>query len=277
MEETIAIGALGGSGTRAIAQVLIDAGVYMGDNLNNANDNKLFTRLFKDPALFNDADKTKIQERLSVFGEYMRTNHLSWKSTKLVLTASFRNSLTRNSFKFNMRVLGKTFSTPRNRETWGWKEPNTQIYLQEIDAYFDNLKYLHVIRHGLDMAFSGNRKQLTNWGYRYNIHIGPDDTEQDIAYKQLEYWIQSTREAIEKGEHLRGEFLLLNHSEFCARPKEQIDRMLDFIEIDVPPDKRTALYAIPRTPRTAGRFRQHDLGLFDQAQLDYVREMGFDI
>ena len=49
MGAVIAIGALGGSGTRAIAQVLMDAGIYLGDSLNNANDNKLFTRLFKNP------------------------------------------------------------------------------------------------------------------------------------------------------------------------------------------------------------------------------------
>ena len=45
----IAIGALGGSGTRAVAQVFLEAGIYMGDDLNRANDNLIFTRLFKDP------------------------------------------------------------------------------------------------------------------------------------------------------------------------------------------------------------------------------------
>ena len=68
------------------------------------------------------------------------------------------------------------------------------------------------------MAFSSNRKQLANWGYRYGIHIDDAATEQEIAYRQLEYWIQSTREVIEKGKHLRGDFLLVNHGEFCTQP-----------------------------------------------------------
>jgi len=277
MTGVIAIGALGGSGTRAIAQVLMDAGVYLGDNLNNANDNKLFTRLFKDPVFHSSADRETVRERLAVFEEYMRTDHLSWRSAKLLLHASFSNSLARNSFRFSSKALSKLFSTPRNRRIWGWKEPNTQIYLQEIDAFFDNLKYLHVIRHGLDMAFSNNKKQLINWGYRYGIHAEDDDSEQEIAYKQLEYWIQSTREVIEKGKQLRGDFLLVNHGEFCEGPEAQIDRMLDFIGMDIAPGKRKALYDIPRTPRTAGRYKEHDLGMFDAAQLDFVREMGFDV
>ena len=277
MGAVIAIGALGGSGTRAIAQVLMDAGIYLGDSLNNANDNKLFTRLFKNPSFYNGAGKAEIQERLAVFEEYMRTDHLSPKSARRLLKAAFDNPLARNSFKFNIRILYKTLSKPCNRQTWGWKEPNTQIYLQEIDAFFDNLKYLQVIRHGLDMAFSSNRKQLANWGYRYSIHIDDAATEQEIAYRQLEYWIQSTREVIEKGKHLRGDFLLVNHGEFCAQPEAQIDRMLNFIGADVSPEKRKALYDIPRTPRSAGRYRHHDLGIFDRSQLDFVREMGFDV
>lgn len=44
-KKIISIGALGGSGTRAIAQVLIQADVFMGDDLNNSSDNLFFTRL----------------------------------------------------------------------------------------------------------------------------------------------------------------------------------------------------------------------------------------
>ncbi len=91
MGAVIAIGALGGSGTRAIAQVLMDAGIYLDDSLNNANDNKLFTRLFKNPSFYNGAGKAEIQERLAVFEEYMRTDHLSPKSARRLLKAAFDN------------------------------------------------------------------------------------------------------------------------------------------------------------------------------------------
>lgn len=40
----IAIGGLGGSGTRAVAEVFIQAGLFMGDELNKSNDTLVFTR-----------------------------------------------------------------------------------------------------------------------------------------------------------------------------------------------------------------------------------------
>ena len=43
----LVIGALGGSGTRVVAQVFMDAGYHMGHDLNSANDNLTFTLLCK--------------------------------------------------------------------------------------------------------------------------------------------------------------------------------------------------------------------------------------
>ena len=43
----VAIGGVGGSGTRLIAQLLMELGVYMGSDRNDANDNLWFTLLFK--------------------------------------------------------------------------------------------------------------------------------------------------------------------------------------------------------------------------------------
>ncbi|HDH97668.1 MAG TPA: hypothetical protein ENF70_00845 [Deltaproteobacteria bacterium] len=281
MKEVIAIGALGGSGTRAIAQVLIDAGVYMGDYLNKSNDNLVFTRLFKDPFFYEHATKEIIKERLSVFESYMERDHLSLKNAKTLINASFSNPTVKNTvknrLKFHGRVLHKLFSRIQNRAIWGWKEPNTQIYIQEIDEYFNNLKYLHVIRHGLDMAFSRNKTQLSNWGYRYGIVTKEGSTEQEISFKQLEYWIQSTKDAIDKGRNMRGGFLLVNHSRFGAEPETQINRMMNFIGMEIEPRKLQSLYQIPKIPSTSGRFRKHDLGIFDQAQIDFVKDMGFDV
>ncbi len=43
----VVIGGVGGSGTRLIAQILKDLGYFMGNDLNEANDNLLFPLLFK--------------------------------------------------------------------------------------------------------------------------------------------------------------------------------------------------------------------------------------
>ena len=277
MNNVIAIGALGGSGTRAVTQIIIDAGIYMGDDLNNANDNLIFTRLFKDPPFYKTASKQAIKQRFNIFNEYMQQDSLTEKKAAELIQISSHNPTFQNPEKLSSIVQNKIKNTPINRKTWGWKEPNTQIYIEEISAYFKQLKYIHVVRHGLDMAFSKNKQQLINWGYKYNIYIHGNETQEEIAVKQLDYWVKSTKEAIEKGKPLGSNFLLLNHSDFCHKPIQQVDKIIDFLSIEVHQKERNKLYKIPKRPDTLGRYKKFDLGIFNNEQLEYITELGFDI
>lgn len=277
MKTIIAIGALGGSGTRAIAQILIEAGIYMGDDLNEPNDNLIFTRLFKNPSWYESAIKEEITERLDVFNNYMEKDRLNFNSAAILIKASITNPTFRQNRKLTTNIMSKIFSTPKERSIWGWKEPNTQIYINEISDYFPNLKYIHIVRHGLDMAFSNNKQQLHNWGYRYDIYLDGKETDDEMAYKQLEYWMRSTKDAINKGKKLGDRFLLINHSTFCQRPMEQVDQLIQFLGLEIKRNKLDELYQIPKKPITLGRFKEHDLQMFDKQQIDFVEELGFDL
>ncbi|PLX51195.1 MAG: hypothetical protein C0613_00910 [Desulfobulbaceae bacterium] len=46
------IGGVGGSGTRVVAEIFAALGVYIGNDLNAASDNLLYTLLFKRPRWF---------------------------------------------------------------------------------------------------------------------------------------------------------------------------------------------------------------------------------
>lgn len=277
MSNIIAIGALGGSGTRAVTQIIMDAGIYMGDNLNNANDNLIFTRLFKNPPFYKTATQKSINHRLDIFSEYMQQNVLTQKNATELIQLSHQNPTFQETEPLASIVQNKLKNTPINRKTWGWKEPNTQIYIEEISAYFTQLKYIHVVRHGLDMAFSNNKQQLTNWGYKYNIQVKGDESQEELAFKQLDYWVKSTKEAIKKGTALGHRFLRLNHSDFCHKPKQQVDRIIDFLCLDINQETRKKLYKIPQKPDTLDRYKKFDLGIFDDSQIEYIKELGFVI
>ena len=77
MQKVIAIGALGGSATRVVAQILKDYGIFIGFDLNDAFDNLLFTRLFKNPAWFNKASKDEINFRWQIFEKLKSGQNLS--------------------------------------------------------------------------------------------------------------------------------------------------------------------------------------------------------
>jgi len=273
----IAIGALGGSGTRAIAQVLIEAGIYMGDDLNGPNDNLIFTRLFKNPSWYANASKEEINKRLDAFRDYMEQDRLSFNSAAVLIKASMTNPTFRQNKKLAKNILRKIFSASKERSIWGWKEPNTQIFIDEISDYFPNLKYIHIVRHGLDMAFSKNTQQLRNWGHRYDIHLSGKETDDEIAYKQMEYWVRSTQDAVTKGKKLGERFLLINHSTFCQQPIEEIDKLIQFLGAEVKKNKLNELYQVPKKPTTLGRYKNHDLQMFDERHISYVKKMGFEL
>jgi hypothetical protein len=145
-----------------IAQFLKDAGYFIGPDLNAANDNLWFTLLFKWSGILSASD-VEFDELLEIMiigmngaGEFSgrqkkiidalitvpRTQHLpSWLRQRASSLLSARPGL-------------------KPGDGWGWKEPNSHIILDCLASRLENMKYIHVIRNGLDMAYSSNQNQL---------------------------------------------------------------------------------------------------------------------
>ena len=66
--------------------------------------------------------------------------------------------------------VGKLADVTSSPHLTGWKEPNTHIVLPYLLQALPNLHYVHVIRHGLDMAFSSNVAQVRLWGELLSGH-----------------------------------------------------------------------------------------------------------
>lgn len=275
--KVIAIGALGGSGTRAVAQILIDAGIYLGDDLNESYDNLIFTRLFKNPTWYKKASQSEVGERLELFRKYMEIGKLSGEESKMLFRAAAENPTFKSNYWFYAKLKSKKFIAKKNRATWGWKEPNTQIFLDEINTAFPTFRYVHVLRHGLDMAFSGNIQQLTNWGYKYDILLNGTESENDLAVKQLDFWISATREVMKKSKKLNDRFYLLKYASLYKNPKMEIDGLFEFLRLDIDPALKQKLCKIPQKPPTSYRFRKFDLDIFRNDQIEFVKEMGFEL
>ena len=83
---------------------------------------------------------------------------------------------------------------PKPGGPWGWKEPNTHLLLPYLVRRFPDMRYIHVVRHGLDMAFSSNQNQLATWGEQFQI---PADLPPPV--RSLRYWIAAQRRARDLG------------------------------------------------------------------------------
>lgn len=273
----IAIGGLGGSGTRAVAKVFTQAGVYMGDDLNGVNDNLLFTRLFKNPKWYRSASEKEVRKRFDIFERYMSQGAITLSDFVEIYRSATSNEIFRSKIECYIELSGKIFKKRKRIEEWGWKEPNTQIYINELMEHFKDLKYIHVVRHGLDMAYSKNKQQLKNWGWKFNIHLSGGENERELAIDQLNYWIRSNQFVKDTCSKHPERCLIVYHEEFCNDPLTQIDRMLDFTGIITDIETRENLYRIPKNTGSNERFKDHDISIFSAEQIEQVIALGCPI
>lgn len=274
-DQVMAIGALGGSGTRAVAQLLINAGVYMGEPLNFANDNIFFTACFMNPAWQGNATSTEISGRIEIFERHMRQRNVSKHELKTLERLPYSTSYQYPPHLFPDLRKQRPFKAALS--TWGWKEPNTHIYLKDLANYFPQLKYIHVLRHGLDMAFAKNKKQLLNWGHLFGITVHKNDSEAELSRKQLDYWISSTKRVIEIGKkYLPGRFYLLKYEQVCKHSATEVPELLKFMNINIQED-HSNLHDVFQLSDGTGRYKLNDLSIFRPEQLKAVEELGFEI
>ncbi len=274
------IGGLGGSGTRVYAVALRDAGVDMGRLFNAALDNLVFTALFKRPRWFATAGDPAVHRHLTTFTRYSLDRPFTpadvARLARCVLdhdpTVGRRESTERVRHAFARRPRAERRVAP----AWGWKEPNSHLFLPQLIDHFPALRFVYVARHGLDMAYSENKNQLRNFGDQFGFPFPEGEGPDAEAASQLGYWIHMTRRALDLGDRLGDRFLFLRFDDLCADPEGELHRLLEFAGVE-PGDQLPAIAAKVQTPASSGRWRDHLDHPFTEEQVEAVRRFGFTI
>ena len=275
MMPPVAIGGVGGSGTRVFAELVRRHSVHIGEELNGPLDNLWFTVLFKRSGWSqgSPADPEEVARAVGLFYRAMTAGLrggladedrqvLEELRTTLPPEGTWQSGATAD----NVTTLMNSGPQPGGAgKPWGWKEPNTHVFLPQLDRLIDGMRYVHVVRDGLDMAYAGKTWQVRHWSHLYDL---PEDPDTPLPLRQLRFWTAANRRAIDYGTHaMTGRFLVVHYEDFCARPAPHIDRILDFL--DLPRDM--ALSDDLVRPTSIGRSADRDLGLFPQADLDAAR------
>ena len=291
----VVVGGVGGSGTRVVAEILLAAGVDLGNDLSRELDDLWFNLLFYRPAWLEDvlADD-RARAALPGLSLMHKRAHGMLQLTSAEWT--FVRSACRDAFAsgyFSGRRVARTRRlrsawvarrvarflraglVRRNHRAWGWKEPISHLLAPAVLRTFGGARYVHVIRHGLDMAFSGNRRQVRRFAPLLGLHTGaglPQPT--DI----LRFWVQANRRVLDVVVPLApSQVHVIKFEDLCSRPAIELDHLLTFLGISVGPAQFARLCAVPRTPDSSGRFRTQDLAVFPRSDLDEVERLGFRI
>jgi hypothetical protein len=269
----IAVGGIGGSGTRVVARILMEAGYYIGGDLNTANDNLWFSLLFRRDGIVNEAE-ADFTRLASLFQRAMEGGAgISRAELDLIdgLAATSRPDLPPAWLQRRAESLTEAIRRPWRDTPWAWKEPNTHMVIDRLLQAMPGLHYVHVIRNGLDMAYSSNQNQLRLWGT--DILDGPWRATPGYA---LRFWHHANRRVIERLAGFPGRFLLLDFDRLCLDPRGQLAGLVAFMGVDADEGKLAALGSLLKVPASIGRFKAHPASDFFPEDVAYVRELGFD-
>lgn len=240
------VGGVGGSGTRVVTDILMKIGLFMGDNLNSSNDYMELSNLLP-----------KFRELMQFHGT---------KSNPEIIDFIHRQ------IKQVQQSILNAKQHQCESKGWGWKVPPNFFILEYLNEHFPDLKYIHVIRHGLDMAFSSNRNQLFNWGFYFDINT----KELSLPKASLKYWIKANRFAINLCHKIMPErFFLLYFDNLCLEPRTVVKELSSFLkieEIDI-----DNLIELIKIPNSIGRYKREDISIFDDNDIKEVAELGFAI
>ena len=262
-------------------------GFYIGDDLNRALDNLWYTLLFKRKGWYYRSrdDERTIRTGLGLFSNIMvdrappSLEEMKFLIRAVISTACFRvhSAPTRGVWPFRRLVkMLKGRSLQSDYIGWGWKEPNTHLLIQEFDRFFDRFKYIHVVRHGLDMAFSSNQRQLHNWGRLFGVKW--PKAAADLPRASMRFWVEANRRAVQIGKDLGPDkFLLVNYDRICTTPEPELQKIIHFL--GVAPDRETfdKLAALPKRSKRSGCYLKQDLSQFEPEDLSQLLSLGFGI
>jgi hypothetical protein len=269
----IAIGGVGGSGTRAITQCLRDMGFYIGTDLNESVDNLWFTLLFKRLEIL-CVTNHEFRTLTTIFLEAMRGIPISIpERIDLVRSLAVRDREQHGVRWLQERVDKLLCVTPKEHsEYFGWKEPNTHIVLERLAEHIPEIRYIHVMRNGLDMAYSANQNQTKFWGPSLTglpFKNGP-------AYS-LHYWRRAHERVFAIGRDLGSKFLVINFDEFCRNPSKGLGEVAEFVGIEVSKELVESIGLQVRTPESSGRHLRYRLSGLARDDIAFVARCGFPI
>lgn len=240
----VAIGGVGGSGTRVIARLIEGMGLHLGLERNEAADSLWFTYLFKRPSI-RTAPSSEFQLCCDLLAKGILGNSAFNESELMFLRAGLSDAVPHLDGKFVEHCIARNLEASRESRAlgeWGWKEPNTHIVIDRLLSRWPKMKYIHVIRDGRYMAFSRNKNQVKMWGTWLM-----DEAElikgvcADSPALALEFWFRANQRIDALADQLDERILSVRYEDLCEEPLSTATRIASFVGLPLPWETDAAL------------------------------------
>jgi sulfotransferase family protein len=221
------MGATGGSGTRVVARIARRAGLFLGTNLNPAEDSLAVAEYY-------DRWINHVLQGFDVEGE----------------------------MRAELDDLVREHCAPMDGGRWGWKEPRSIFLIPFLARALPGMRFIHVVRDGRDLAFSKNQNQVRKhaWAVLGPAPVEPDDSPP----RSIALWNAANIACADAAENeLADRYLRIRFEDLCATPEPVAARVLGFLELEGDPAE---LAQEVEPPPTLGRWREAEPGVVRELQ-----------
>jgi len=285
----VVVGGVGGSGTRVVAQMMLGMGFDMGNDLNEPLDDLWFNLLFYRPTWLSNEPRLAADPipvgldlmRKRAFGQRRlsgpEVGFISRAWTDIAHDRHFGRSPSAWAARRIWRFSRPSASVNAGYHIgWGWKEPISHLVAPEILEHFGDARYVHVIRHGLDMAFSTNLNQVKFFGTLFGIAVPAGQRPSPVD--ALRYWIRASQRTV-GGVCTRvpERTHIVVFDDLCRTPEREVTRLVDFLGVGLGTSRRRELSRLPAIAGSGGRYKSHDLAVFEHRDLEAVAGLGFPL
>lgn len=266
----IIIGGVGGSGTRVFANSMLCAGFRSTRDLNGRSDALACTLLFNRLSVFEFIEAGEPFERLwRILEAVIHGDRPLDKADRRLIRELARDPWEGRPTRWlrvRARRLKKEAAGCANTGQWFVKEPNLHVVAEEVLRIRPDIRFVMVVRHGVDMAFSDNLKQVATWG---PIYLDDPALEVNPA-SALKYWCEVHRRITRVKESEPERVLVLSFDQLCREPERVFTRLLEFSGVEPTSDLLQQVAAGVRTPSSIGRRHNNDLSDMDPADMEFV-------
>lgn len=221
----LVIGGTGGSGTRVFARVAICAGVDMGTNLNESLDAMSFER----------------------FWDLWINRYLARSSAPLS-----HHERAAMSLQLDQCVEEHRSAKP-TADRWGFKIGPMMFVLPFLDEKFPEMKFIHVIRDGRDMAFSSNQNQLRRWGHAF---LEDRQSRLSLPEQAILMWSAANLQVAHYGERMGKRYLRIQFEKLCLQPEASLPEIFTFLDASDQDLGPAAAEIIP--PKSIARWKHQE-------------------
>lgn len=223
------IGATVGSGTRVVVGIVRRAGMYVGTEFNKADD----AISFRD--CYNRWSANLIEHRNSGLPPEIEAQMIRELQTAL---------------EAHLEGFGS-----EQKQPWGWKNPMSMYVLPFFHAMFPEIKFVHVVRDGRDMAYSQNQGHLSTNGSLFLSTAERETWSQPV--QSIALWNRANLLVAEYGEKkMPGQYLRIRFEDLCYSSVATVSQILQFFGLEGDAEQIASEAVSP--PDSIGRWRNQE-------------------